>query len=51
MSGAIILAVLIVVVMPVAIIMTGALIAGALGWTIQSDAEARDDGTWTDLNT
>ncbi|MBI2711070.1 MAG: hypothetical protein HYX34_15475 [Actinobacteria bacterium] len=45
MAGAIILAVVLVVVFPVAFCMTGAVAAGILGWAAKDDAEQRHAGS------
>jgi len=45
MLGGIIIAVVIVVLIPVAVMMTGPLVAAALGWTLKDDAEARNEGS------
>jgi hypothetical protein len=51
MLGALILAFIIVIVIPVAICMSGALVAGILGWAAKEDAEARHEGSeLIDLN-
>ena len=44
MVGGIIIAVLLVNVMPVGVVMSGALAAGVLGGILKSDADARADG-------
>lgn len=44
-AGAIILAVVLVVVFPVAFCMTGAVAAGILGWAAKDDAEQRHAGS------
>ena len=50
--AAIILAVVIVVVLPVAILMSGAIGAMILGWRLKEDAEERHEGSeLVDLNT
>jgi hypothetical protein len=43
--GALILALIIVVVIPVSILMTGAVVAAILGWAAKEDAEARYEGS------
>jgi hypothetical protein len=43
--GALILALIIVVVIPVSVCMTGAVVAGILGWSAKEDAEARHEGS------
>jgi hypothetical protein len=45
MLGGIIIAIVIVIVLPVAIIMTGPVIAAALGWALTDDAEQRNEGS------
>jgi hypothetical protein len=45
MLGAILLAIVIVVVIPVAVMMTGPLVAAALGWALKDDAEHRNEGS------
>jgi len=51
MWGGVLLAFLLVVVMPVSIMMTGALVAGLLGYVLKDDADRRGAGTvWKDLN-
>jgi hypothetical protein len=50
-TGAIIVAVIIVVVLPVALMMSGTVVAGLLGWTLKDDAEQRYEGSeLVDLN-
>jgi hypothetical protein len=50
-TGAIIVAIIIVVVLPVALMMSGTVVAGLLGWALKDDAEARYDGSeLIDLN-
>ena len=52
MWGAILLALILVVAMPVSIIMTGGCIAAVLGFLLKDDAERRGaDTVWKDLNT
>ena len=52
MLGAIILAVVILVIIPVSVCMSGAVVAGILGWAAKDDAEARHEGSeLIDLNT
>jgi hypothetical protein len=43
--GALILAFIILVFIPVSIIMTGAVVAGILGWSAKEDAAARHEGS------
>jgi len=45
MVGAIIIAVLLVIVMPVGLLMSGALAAGLLGGLLKADADARYEGS------
>ena len=45
MAGALIVAVIIVVVIPVGLCMTGAAVAALLGWSAKEDAEARHEGS------
>ena len=51
MAGAIVVAILIVIVLPVTLIMTGTVVAGLLGWSLKDDAEDRHEGSeLIDLN-
>ena len=51
MLGALILAVVILVVIPVSIAMTGGLFAGVLGWALKENGEATHEGSeLIDLN-
>ena len=45
MAGAIVVAIIIVVVIPVSIMMTGAIVSGILGWSLKGDAEDRHEGS------
>ena len=45
MLGGIIIAIVLVVLIPVALMMTGTVIAALLGWTLKDDAEARNEGS------
>jgi hypothetical protein len=45
MLGALIIAVILLVVIPVSIAMTGAVVAGILGWGLRDDAVARHEGS------
>ena len=45
MAGAIIIAIVLVVVIPVAVCMSGAAVAVLLGWSLKDDAEARNEGS------
>ncbi len=52
MWGAILMALILVVAMPVSIIMTGGFIAAVVGFLLKEDAERRGaDTVWKDLNT
>jgi len=49
--GAVILAVIIVVAIPVAVCMTGAVVAAILGWSLKDNGEATHEGSeLIDLN-
>ena len=51
MAGAVILAVIIVIAIPVAVCMSGAVAAALLGWSLTDDAAARHEGSeLVDLN-
>ena len=51
MLGAIVLAVVLVIVIPVGVLMSGAVGAGILGWALKSDADERYAGSeLVDLN-
>jgi hypothetical protein len=51
MPGALILAVIIVIVIPVAVIMTGAVVAAILGWSLKDNGERENEGSeLLDLN-
>ena len=51
MPGALILAVIIVIVIPVAVIMTGAAVAAILGWSLKDNGERENAGSeLLDLN-
>ena len=45
MLGTVLIIVTLVVVIPVAVMMTGPIIAAALGWSLKDDAEARNEGS------
>jgi hypothetical protein len=45
MLGTVLIIVVLVVVIPVAVMMTGPVIAAALGWSLKDDAEARNEGS------
>lgn len=52
MPGALVIAVIILVVIPVAVILTGAVVAAILGWSLKDNAEATHEGSeLIDLNT
>jgi len=52
MLGAIILAVIILVAIPVSVCMTGAAVAAILGWSLKDNGEASHEGSeLIDLNT
>jgi len=51
MFGALVLAVVILVVIPVSVAMTGGLVAALLGWALKDNAEATHEGSeLIDLN-
>lgn len=51
MLGAIVIAVIIIVAIPVAVMMTGAVVAGILGWSLKDNGEAVNEGSeLIDLN-
>lgn len=51
MLGALLLAVIIVVAIPVGLSLSGAVAAGILGWTLKTDADDRHEGSeLVDLN-
>jgi hypothetical protein len=51
MLGAIILAVIIVIVIPVSVAMTGGAVAAILGWSLKENGEATHEGSeLVDLN-
>jgi nitrogen fixation-related uncharacterized protein len=51
MTGAILMAIILVVVIPVAVCMSGAALAALLGWSLKEDADARNAGSeLIDLN-
>ena len=51
MWGAIIIVLALVIAMPVAIMMTGAVVAGLLGFVLKDDADRRGaDTVWKELN-
>ncbi len=45
MLGGIIIVFVLVIGIPVAVMMTGPVIAAALGWTLKEDGEARNEGS------
>lgn len=45
MLGAIILAVVILIVIPVSVAMSGAVVAGLLGWALKDNGEATHEGS------
>jgi hypothetical protein len=45
MLGGILIAVVLVIAIPVALMVTGAVIAGAFGWSLKEDGEARNEGS------
>ena len=52
MLGAIILAVIILVAIPISICMTGAAVAGVLGWALKDNGERSNEGSeLIELNT
>ena len=50
MGWAIVLAVTIVIVIPVAVIMTGAVVAAVLGWSLRNEGEAGADEELVELS-
>ncbi len=51
MSGAAIITIVLLVVIPVGVILTGAVIAGTLGWALKDNGEATHEGSeLIDLN-
>jgi hypothetical protein len=51
MAGAILMAIVLVVVIPVAVCMLGAALAALLGWSLKEDADVRNEGSeLIDLN-
>ncbi|MGH9227217.1 MAG: hypothetical protein ACRD07_00540 [Acidimicrobiales bacterium] len=45
MAGAILMAIVLVVVIPVAVSMSGAVLAALLGWSLKEGADARNEGS------
>jgi hypothetical protein len=51
MLGALVLAVIIIVIIPVSVAMSGAAVAGLLGWALKDNGEATHEGSeLIDLN-
>jgi nitrogen fixation-related uncharacterized protein len=51
MAGAVLMAIVLVFVIPVAVCMSGAALAALLGWSLKEDADARNEGSeLIDLN-
>jgi membrane glycosyltransferase len=51
MTGAILMVIVLVLVIPVAVLVSGAVVAALLGWSLKADAEARNkDSELIDLN-
>jgi len=51
MLGAIVIAVILIVIIPVSVVMTGAVAAGVLGWALKDNGEATNEGSeLIDLN-
>ena len=52
MLGAILIAVIIIIAIPVAVMMTGAVVAAILGWSLRDNGEVVNEGSeLIDLNT
>ncbi len=45
MTGAILMAIILVLVIPVAVCMFGAVLAALLGWSLKVDADTRNEGS------
>jgi hypothetical protein len=45
MAGAVLMAIVLVVVIPVAVCMSGAVVAALLGWSLNEDADTRNEGS------
>jgi nitrogen fixation-related uncharacterized protein len=45
MAGAILMAIVLVIVIPVAVCMSGAVLAALLGWSLKEDADTRNAGS------
>ena len=43
MAGAVLMAIVLVVVIPVAVCMSGAVVAALLGWSLKEDADIRNE--------
>jgi hypothetical protein len=51
MSGALVITIVLLVVIPVGVILTGAAVAGILGWALKDNGEATHEGSeLIDLN-
>ena len=51
MSGALIITIVLIVVIPISVILTGALVAGILGWALKDNGDATHEGSeLIDLN-
>jgi hypothetical protein len=51
MSGALIITIVLIVIIPISVILTGALIAGILGWALKDNGDATHEGSeLIDLN-
>lgn len=51
MAGAVLMVIVLVLAIPVAVCMSGAVVAALLGWSLKADAEARNEGSeLVDLN-
>ena len=45
MAGAVLMAIVLVVVIPIAVCMSGAVVAALLGWSLKEDADIRNEGS------
>ncbi|HKA83598.1 MAG TPA: hypothetical protein VKD21_07030 [Acidimicrobiales bacterium] len=45
MAGAILMVIVLVLVIPIAVLVSGAVAAALLGWSLKGDAEARNQGS------
>ena len=45
MLGAVLIVIVLVLVIPVGVMMSGAVVSAALGWALKDDAEARNEGS------